>query len=139
MSEKLDNVRSDLRSKLNEADKHLKDIEANAKSANEKAKAQLQAQLKSVENKVNDAKSRVAAADAKMKSWIDEKKEMTQDAIAQWKAQRNAKKLGSRADRSEDYAVVATQYAGAAIDEAERAVLEAIVARMDADAAAPPP
>ena len=139
MSQKLDNVRSELRSKVNEADKHLKDIEANVKNANEKAKAELQAQLKSVESKVSGAKNRVAAADARMKSWVDEKKEMTQDAIAQWKAQRNAKKLGARADRSEDYAVAATQFAGAAIDEAERAVIEAIVARMDADSVAPPP
>jgi chromosome segregation ATPase len=137
MSEKLDNVRRELHAKLNEAEKHLKDIEANAKSTNEKAKAQLQAQLKSVETKVNDAKARAAAADARMKSWVNEKKEMTQDAIAQWKSQRNAMKLAGRADRSEDYAVAAIQFAGVAIDEAEKAVIEAVVARMDADAVAP--
>lgn len=137
MSEKLDAGCSELHAKLNEAEKHLKDIEVTARSANEKAKAQLQAQLKSVETKVNGAKARAAAADAKMKSWINEKKEMTQDAIAQWKSQRNAKKLEGRADRSEDYAVAAIQFAGAAIDEAEQAVIEAVVARMDANAVAP--
>src|SRR5262249_54136476 len=76
MSEKLDSVRRELHAKLNEAEKHLKDIEANARSTNEKAKADLQAQLKSVEAKVNDAKSRAAAADARMKSWVNEKKAM---------------------------------------------------------------
>src|SRR5215470_4351759 len=129
MSEKFDNVRREFHTKFNEADKHLNEIEASAKSTNEKTKAQLQAQLKSVESKVNEAKASAAAADAKMKSWVNEKKEMTQDAIAQWKAQRNAKKLEGRANRSEDYAVAAMQFAGAAIDEAERAVIEAVVAR----------
>ena len=39
----------------------------------------------------------------------------------------------ARADLSERYAVTAMEIAAAAVDEAERAAVEAIVARMDAD------
>ena len=138
MGEKLDNLRNELRAKVNEADKHLKDLEASAKSTNEKTKADVTAQLTSIENKAKEAKSRAMAADAKMKAWAEEKKIMTQDKIAQWKRERDTKKLASRADRSEDYAIAAMQFAGAAIDEAEKATVEAIVARMDADSIAAP-
>ena len=60
---------------------------------------------------------------------------MTQDKIAQWKDQRNVKKLAARADRSEEYAIAAMQFAAAAVDEAERAIVEAIVARLDVESA----
>ena len=45
------------------------------------------------------------------------------------------KELTRRADRTERYATDATEVAVAAIDEAEKAIVEAVVARMDADTA----
>jgi len=48
---------------------------------------------------------------------------------------RGVRKLNSRADRAEIYAEDAIDYAVASIDEPEEAVLEAVVARIDADAA----
>jgi hypothetical protein len=48
------------------------------------------------------------------------------------------KKLTDRADGAESYAVAAFDVAVAAVDEAERAAAEAIVARMDADAVQAP-
>ena len=68
-----------------------------------------------------------------MKAWVQEKKTITNDKIAEWKAQRQVKKLEARADSAERYAAATTQIAAAAIDEAETAVAEAIVARIDAD------
>jgi hypothetical protein len=47
----------------------------------------------------------------------------------------DAKKAERRADSAED-AVAAVNFAGAALEEAEYAVLYATLARMDADAAA---
>ena len=66
-------------------------------------------------------------------TWVEQKKTMTQDKIVQWKEQRDAKRLGAGADLAEHYAAAAMEIAAAAVDEAERAAVEAVVARMDAN------
>ena len=133
MSEKFDNFCSDLRTKINDADKRIKGLKAGVASTSEKAKLEAKAQLAALENKAKEQKARTAAAEAKVKSWVEEKKTMTQDKIAQWKEQRDVKRLGARADLSEHYAVTAMEIAAAAVDEAERAAVEAVVARLDAN------
>jgi hypothetical protein len=133
MSEKFDNFCSELRTRINDADKRIKELKANAVGATEKAKLEAKAQLAALENKAKEQKARTAAAEAKVKAWVEEKKTMTQDKISQWKEQRDAKRLGARADLSEHYAATAMEIATAAVDEAERAAVEAVVARMDAD------
>jgi hypothetical protein len=80
MSERFSNFCSVLRTKINDADKRIKDLKANAVGASEKAKVEAKAQLAALENKAKEQKARTAAA-----------------------------------------------------DEAERAAVEAVVARMDAD------
>ena len=57
------------------------------------------------------------------------------EAINEWKAKHEVRKLNARAERSEAYADAAMVLALASIDEAEEAALEAVAARMDADAA----
>jgi hypothetical protein len=133
MSEKFDNFCSEIRTKINDADKRIRDLKANAVGATEKAKVEAKAQLAALENKAKEQKARTAAADAKLKTWVEEKKTMTHDKIAQWKEQRDVKRLGARADLSEHYAATAMEIAATAVDEAERAAVEAVVARMDAD------
>jgi hypothetical protein len=133
MSEKFDNFCGELRTKINDADKRIKDLKANAVGATEKAKVEAKAQLAALENKANEQKARTAAAEAKAKTWVEEKKTMTHDKIAGWKQQRDVKRLESRAELSEQYAVTAMDIAAAAVAEAERAAVEAVVARMDAD------
>jgi hypothetical protein len=64
------------------------------------------------------------AKQAEVKSTIDE-----------WKAQKEQDKLLARANRAEEYAASAIIFAAAAIDEAELATLEAVEARLMADAA----
>jgi hypothetical protein len=138
MSEKFNDFCSELRTKINDADKRIKDLKASAVGASEKAKLEAKAQLAALENKAKEQKARAAAADAKAKAWVEEKKTMTHDKIAQWKEQRDVKRLAARADLSEHYAVTAMEIAAAAVDEAERAAVEAVVARIDADGAATP-
>jgi hypothetical protein len=60
------------------------------------------------------------------------------EAISDWKAKRETRKLNARADRDEAYAADAIDFALAGIDEAELAILDAVVARIDADAAQSP-
>jgi hypothetical protein len=141
MSTKSENLWNELRAKVSDADQRLKDLNASAKSKSEKtkaeAKAEVTARLAVMEAKVRDGQSRIAADNEKMKAWVEERKTMTQDKVAQWKEQRNAKKLATRADNSEQYAIAAIQMAAVSIDEAEQSVVQATLDRMDADAAAP--
>ncbi len=140
MSDKSDTLWTALRAKVGDTDKRLKDLSASAKSKNDKtkaeAKAEVTARLAVIENKVRDGKARVAADNEKMKAWVEERKTMIQDKVAQWKEQRNVKKLATRADSSEQYAIAAIQTAAVAIDEAEQSVVPAALDRIDADAAA---
>jgi hypothetical protein len=141
MSTKSENLWNELRAKVSDADQRLKDLNASAKSKSEKtkaeAKAEVTARLAVMEAEVRDGQSRIAADNEKMKAWVEERKTMTQDKVAQWKEQRNAKKLATRADNSEEYAIAAIQMAAVSIDEAEQSVVQATLDRMDADAAAP--
>jgi len=142
VSDKSETLWNELRGKVSDADKRLKDLSAGVKSKSEKtkaeAKAAVTARLAVMENTVRDGKARVAADNGKMKAWVEERKTMTQDKVAQWKEQRNARTLATRADGSEQYAIAAIQMAAVAVDEAEQSVVQATLDRMDADAAAAP-
>lgn len=132
MGDKFDNFYKELRTKIDSAEKRIKDLNASAKSAGEKARLDAQAQLAELEKRAKDQLVKVKAAEAKAKSWADEKKAITSDKIAAWKAQHEAEKLVAYADFAEDYAVGSIELAIAAVEEAERAAVEALAARIDA-------
>jgi hypothetical protein len=138
MGEKFDKFCSDLRTKIDDADKRLKGLQASAKNAGQKARDDAKAHLAALENKAKDQQAKIEASKAKVKAWADGKKAITADKIAEWKAQREVRKLNDRADDAESYAVAAMQIAVAAIDEAETAAIEAVLARIDADAVQSP-
>ena len=73
-----------------------------------------------------------------IKARAEEKMHETKEAVSEWKTKREIRKLNARADRDEAYAADATDFAVASIAEAELAVLDAVVARLDADAAQSP-
>lgn len=138
MSQKIGNLCDELRTKINDTDKRLKDLKASARDAGQKAKGEAKAHLDWLDKRVQEQRARIEASEAKVKAWAQEKKAATADKIAEWKAQREVKKLADRADGAEGYAVAAMQVAGAALDEAERAAVEAVIARLDADAVQAP-
>jgi hypothetical protein len=135
MNEKIESFTKELRAKLDGVDKRLKGLTANAKGATEKAKVEAKAQLAVLESRVKEQHAKLETAEAKTKAWVEEKKTATSEKIAAWKAQRDVKKLAAHADSTEQYAVVSMRLAMAAVDEAERAAVEAVVTRMDADTA----
>jgi hypothetical protein len=67
-----------------------------------------------------------------------QKRAETQEAISEWKAERESKKLIARADQAEAYAADAIEYAAASIDEAEAAILDAVAAWIDVNATQSP-
>ena len=135
MNEKIDGFWKELRTKLDGVDKRLNHLKASAKGATEKAKIEAKAQLAVLESHVKEQHAKVQAVEAKTKAWLEEKKTATSDKIAAWKAQHDVKRLAAHADGAEQYAVASMRLAAATVDEAERAAVEAVVARMDAEAA----
>jgi hypothetical protein len=135
MNEKIESFSKELRAKLDGLDKRLKDLTVSAKGSTEKAKGEAKAQLAALESRAKEQHAKVQSAEAKTRAWLEEKKTATSENIAAWKAQRDVKKLAAHADSTEQYAVASMRLAAASIDAAERAAVEAVVARMDADAA----
>lgn len=94
----------------------------------------LQEKLGEVRHKGEAAKQAVMQARTKLEKWDNEQKAEAKDTIDKWIENHETRKLVARAQTAEDYAGVALEVAGASIDDAERMVLEAIAARLDAEA-----
>jgi hypothetical protein len=83
-----------------------------------------------------EARTREAeSARAEVQAYVDEKKGETEAKIKEWKTNRELGKLEKRADNAEEYAAYCILVAMAAVDEAEVAILEAVVARRESDEA----
>ena len=94
----------------------------------------LQEKLDEVRHRGAAERQAVTQARADLEHWADDKKAEAKEAIDQWIEDGQTRKLVSRAETAENYAGVAIDVAQAGIDEAERMVLEAIAARLDAEA-----
>jgi hypothetical protein len=135
VSEQVDNFRQQLRTKIDDADKRLKDLEASLKRSGDKAKSDAKTYVASLDSQMKAQQAKLQTAQANMKAWIQDKQKVTSDKIAEWKAQMQVTELTRYADLSEQYAASATQVAAGAIDEAAKAIVDALVARMNADSA----
>ena len=135
MSERVDKFCDGLRERLNAIEGRIQSVKTNVQGLPAKAEKALQQKLDEARTKVEVHKQRVEKARADLKVWADQKVAETREAINEWKAKRETRKLNARAERAEAYAEAAMVLALASIDEAEAGVLDAVAARMDADAA----
>jgi len=135
MAQRIDQFCEQLRTKLTQIDGSLRDLKGKIDTKASNADKDAQAYLDKVDQRIAQDQTKVSAAQAKMKDWVEARKVETQAKIADWKSKREASKLNNRADRAEQYAAAAIVVAAAAVDEAERASVEAWLARQDADAA----
>jgi predicted nucleic acid-binding Zn-ribbon protein len=135
MGARIDQFSEDLRQKLTIADSGLDGLKAKINGKAAHVEQDVQSHLDRVHKRVEQGQAKIAAAQAEIKDWADEKKAATSDKIAEWKAKRNLSKLQGRADKAERYAAAASVVAVAALDEAEEAALEAWLARRDVNSA----
>lgn len=138
MSEHIDRLCSDLRIKLHGIDRRLEALKGNAMATSEKAQHAVESQLDRVEQRIYDSRITVEAANARVKAWLEGKKDLFDGHREEWKAARKVHLLNSRADDAEAYAAAVFDLAAAAADEAAQAALEALLARNDANVAALP-
>jgi len=92
----------------------------------------LQVKLDEVRMSGDANRRAVQQAREMVQQWCREKESEKKSTIDTWKESRESKKLGDRAQRAEDHAAYAIQIVAASIDDAERMILEAISARLDA-------
>ena len=121
---------------------HLMDVKASLdgtvadiQSAGSRAGTALQSKRDEAQAAVEARRKEIEDANAKMKANVDAKKASADSAVAEWKAKRNVERLEHRADIAEDYATATVDVAWGAFQEATAAILDAIVARADAEEA----
>lgn len=94
----------------------------------------LQEKLLDVRRQHEASKQRLTEARAMVEEWFDDNKAESKNAIDQWVANRDVERLAARAQRAEECARTAIRIAQASVDDAERMILEAISAKLDAEA-----
>ena len=135
MSERIDQFCENLRVKLTSIDNNMQALKAKIDSKARTAEQDVQSHLDSVKKRIAQDRTKLAAAQADIKKWAEERETVTDEKLAEWKAKLEKAKLKGRAEAAERYAAGAAVVALAAVDEAEQASLEAWLARKDADSA----
>ena len=135
MNERIDQFCENLRVKLTSIDNNMQALKAKIDSKARTAEQDVQSHLDSVKKRIAQDRTKLAAAQADIKKWAEERKAASDEKVAEWKAKLEKAKLKGRADAAERYAAGAAVVASAAVDEAEQAWLEAWLARRDADSA----
>jgi len=133
MSATVDQFCDKLRDRLNAIERRLQTVKADIQSHSEDATNAVRGKLEEAKTKLHAEKERVEKIRANLKARADQKIAETKEAVNQWVKKREIHKLQARAERAEAYAADAIAYAMVTIDEAEEAILDAVVSRMDAD------
>jgi predicted transcriptional regulator len=93
---------------------------------------ELREQLDWLDQRVGQTRVRSLAAQAEFEQCINDELAEVAGQIAEWKQSRQTSQLHSRADRCERCARIATEIALLAMDQAERAIIRALLAREEA-------
>ncbi|MGA7713860.1 MAG: hypothetical protein WCA81_18345 [Rhizomicrobium sp.] len=135
MSEPIDQFCENLRIKLTNIDSGLAGLKAKIDGKSQQIEQAVRLHLDDVRWRIKQDAKKVSAAQAEVKDWAESQKVVTEDKIAEWKAKRDLGKLQGHAVKAERYAEAAIDLAMAAVDEVEKAAIEAWLARHDADSA----
>jgi len=135
MGQRIDQLCEDLRIKLWDIDIAFNSLKAKIEGGAEDAEEAVRDNLAQVRERIESERAKIAAAQIKVKDWVESREIATTDKIAERNAKRERHRLQKRAEHAEAYAAASIDVALAAVDEAERASLEAWLARTDLDSA----
>jgi len=135
MGQQIDQLYENLKVKLAGTKSHIDSINAKMKGKAQQADQEMRSHLDQVQKRIEQDRTKVKAAQAEVKNWVEARKSATAAKIADWNATHETSQLEKRADGAERYAAASIDIALAAVDDAEQATLEAWAARQDADAA----
>jgi hypothetical protein len=135
MGQRIDRFCEDLRLKLTDIDSGIGGLKAKI-DGTQNAEQEVRSHFDKVQKRIEQDRTKLSAAQTEVKNWVEERKTETRDRVAEWKAKRETSKLQNRADKAERYSAATIVVALAAADKAERAALEAWLARQDVSAQA---
>jgi hypothetical protein len=138
MSERIGRLCDELRIKLHGMDRRLEALKSNGAAMFDQSQDVLESQLDRVEQRIYDNRVTVEAANVRVKTWLAEKRAGSVANGALWAERHESHLLEARAEDAETYAIAVFALAAAAVDEAALAVLQALLARNDAEATAFP-
>ena len=135
MSPRIDKFCEELRLKLTNIESGLGSLKTKMEGKAQQGEREVRSQLDAIQKRIAQDHAKASAARAEIKAWFDNKKTVTAEKIADWKAKQEMSHLQNRADQAERYAQATIEVALTALDEAEQATLEAWLARADANSA----
>lgn len=135
MSAYIDSFCETLRAKLTNVETDMRSLKAKIESSAASAEQEVQKNLDATKKRIEQQRGKLEGAQADLKKWAQERKAVSDEMVAAWKDKLETARLQGRADKAERYAAAAAALAAAAVDEAEQAVLEAWLARRDAQTA----
>jgi hypothetical protein len=116
-------------------EKRLQTAQRNVQSLADEGEKTLRRKCDELHRKAQAEKGRLENLQASLKTKAQQKVAETMEVVSEWKAKNETRMLNARADLAEAYAADAIEFAVAAVGEAEEAILDAVVSRMDADEA----
>ena len=119
-----------MRHKMREVEHRLEALISATETQAADANKAIHVHLEALEDGAMKAKSALDQARTDMAAWVDD----ARDVVTEWKVRLDTTMLKARADRSERYAEAALVVALASVDQAEKAMLSAGLARGDAEA-----
>jgi predicted Zn-dependent protease len=118
-----------MQAKMKEVEKRLENLKASTAKHADQADKAIRAHVATLEDSAHKAKESLENAQIEMASWVED----TKTTVADWRAKLDTNMLRARADRAERYADASLIVALAGVDEAEKAMHSANLARQEAD------
>jgi len=135
MSAKVEKFCDNLKVRLNAIEARVQALNASIKELPSKADQAIQEKIKEVQTKLRAEKDHFEKTRANLMAWGEQKKAETMAMIEKWKKDKQSKELNARAERAEAYAEAMIGVAFLSMNDAESAILDAVAARRDANAA----
>ena len=135
MSELIDRFCEELRVKLTRVDSNVQALKGKFEVERQAAEQEARKYLDALKTRIEQERGALKQTQADMQKFATELGAAGDKKIGQWQTELEKGSLQSYTDAAERYAAVAVKVASAAIDEAERAALEAWLARRAADRA----
>jgi hypothetical protein len=133
MASKIDEYCDSLKAGLHTVQKRMEGMKENLNSMRLKGEGALKSGLEDMRKQVQVGEGQVAKIQENLVSMTQNRIADSKESIALWKTNREVVKLDKRADKSEHHAESAVKDALTMIQHAEEAILDAAIARSDAD------
>ena len=138
MNDKLRLLCAELRLQLHAIDRTIEQIQTGPIALSHAAQAKAEARMDQVQHLIRKNRENVAVADAKVRAWVDHERGAANVQRPALPTAGQIQDLNARADDAESFALAVLDLADAAARECAHAILEAVLARSDADNACMP-